>query len=111
METHYEIVRRWVKGLGSQNLRYVLFGFCFDSLVGWLSILKTVCVLNILTVNLLDSRSVMGDLGWVAYPKNGVSMTIAKMFHLLIKITFYGFCGDIGCLFGGTWFLLLSRGI
>uniref|UniRef100_A0A3Q4H1E8 receptor protein-tyrosine kinase n=1 Tax=Neolamprologus brichardi TaxID=32507 RepID=A0A3Q4H1E8_NEOBR len=23
------------------------------------------------TVNLLDSRSVMGDLGWVAYPKNG----------------------------------------
>uniref|UniRef100_A0A8C1QHX4 receptor protein-tyrosine kinase n=1 Tax=Cyprinus carpio TaxID=7962 RepID=A0A8C1QHX4_CYPCA len=24
-----------------------------------------------LTVNLLDSRSVIGDLGWVAYPKNG----------------------------------------
>uniref|UniRef100_A0A8C2XEP5 receptor protein-tyrosine kinase n=1 Tax=Cyclopterus lumpus TaxID=8103 RepID=A0A8C2XEP5_CYCLU len=24
-----------------------------------------------LTVNLLDSRSVMGDLGWVAYPNNG----------------------------------------
>lgn len=26
-------------------------------------------------VNLLDSRSVIGDLGWVAYPKNGVSST------------------------------------
>lgn len=26
-------------------------------------------------MNLLDSRSVIGDLGWVAYPKNGVSST------------------------------------
>lgn len=33
----------------------------------------TVYCLESLTVNLLDSRSVMGDLGWVAYPKNGVS--------------------------------------
>lgn len=26
----------------------------------------------------------MGDLGWVAYPKNGVSMTSAKMVQLLV---------------------------
>lgn len=26
------------------------------------------------SVNLLDSRTVMGDLGWIAYPKNGVSL-------------------------------------
>lgn len=29
-------------------------------------------------VNLLDSRSVMGDLEWVAYPKNGVSPMVTE---------------------------------
>lgn len=35
-------------------------------------------------MNLLDSRSVMGDLGWVAYPKNGVSIII--LFQLLVNL-------------------------
>lgn len=39
-----------------------------------LHVCALICVLRLSTVNLLDSRSVMGDLGWVAYPKNGVSL-------------------------------------
>uniref|UniRef100_A0AAY4AHB6 receptor protein-tyrosine kinase n=1 Tax=Denticeps clupeoides TaxID=299321 RepID=A0AAY4AHB6_9TELE len=33
--------------------------------------LNVLFFLLLLAVNLLDSRSVMGDLGWIAYPKNG----------------------------------------
>ncbi|GAA6076010.1 ephrin type-A receptor 5 [Tachysurus ichikawai] len=28
-------------------------------------------MLPAVALNLLDSRSIMGDLGWIAYPKNG----------------------------------------
>uniref|UniRef100_A0A671W955 receptor protein-tyrosine kinase n=1 Tax=Sparus aurata TaxID=8175 RepID=A0A671W955_SPAAU len=63
---------RLKRGCGSGRpitRRYLSFWIV---LIGCSSILKTVSVFLILsTVNLLDSRSVMGDLGWVAYPKNG----------------------------------------
>lgn len=71
---HDENVRGWVTEQGSQNCSFRIV------LIGCSSVLKTMSVSLILsTVNLLDSRSVMGDLGWVAYPKNGVS--ISKMFQ------------------------------
>uniref|UniRef100_A0A3Q2XKT4 receptor protein-tyrosine kinase n=1 Tax=Hippocampus comes TaxID=109280 RepID=A0A3Q2XKT4_HIPCM len=41
----------------------------FDTFHG-MSFILTDCYFHF-TVNLLDSRSVMGDLGWVSYPKNG----------------------------------------
>lgn len=75
-----------------------------------------------LTVNLLDSRSVMGDLGWVAYPNNGVSMAIA-IFQSLVnckrRIHFDECCcGDtwnICCVVFldrlPVWRLLLSRNV
>uniref|UniRef100_A0A8C9LG96 receptor protein-tyrosine kinase n=1 Tax=Pavo cristatus TaxID=9049 RepID=A0A8C9LG96_PAVCR len=40
----------------------------------------------LLSVNLLDSRTVMGDLGWIAYPKNGVSLCCCLLFHSQITL-------------------------
>lgn len=90
LKPHNESVRGWVTEQRKSNLRFRIV------LIGCLSILKTVSVSLILsTVNLLDSRSVMGDLGWVAYPKNGVS--IYKM--LLDVSCCYSFV-DISTKFG-----------
>lgn len=40
----------------------------------------------LLSVNLLDSRTVMGDLGWIAYPKNGVSLCCCLLLHSQITL-------------------------
>lgn len=63
----------WMSKRRKQNFELCVFLMdCLYWLCVWL-----------LTVNLLDSRSVMGDLGWVAYPKNGVSVTITQIIFLL----------------------------
>uniref|UniRef100_A0A8D3B583 receptor protein-tyrosine kinase n=1 Tax=Scophthalmus maximus TaxID=52904 RepID=A0A8D3B583_SCOMX len=59
MNTRLENVRVWI------SLSHVFL----SSYHCWVVCLTV--FLTFLTVNLLDSRSVMGDLGWVAYPKNG----------------------------------------
>ncbi|XP_060764840.1 ephrin type-A receptor 5 isoform X2 [Neoarius graeffei] len=54
---------RWSRGSVSIKITWLFFFFGF-----------TVCVTQgapSSEVNLLDSRSIMGDLGWIAYPKNG----------------------------------------
>ena len=46
----------------------------------------TLPVFFLLSVNLLDSRTVMGDLGWIAYPKNGVSLCCCLLLHSQITL-------------------------
>ncbi|RMC13918.1 hypothetical protein DUI87_09001 [Hirundo rustica rustica] len=40
-------------------------------------------------VNLLDSRTVMGDLGWIAYPKNGIGHKEKKIILVLEASSFF----------------------
>ncbi|XP_041283785.1 ephrin type-A receptor 5 isoform X6 [Onychostruthus taczanowskii] len=46
-------------------------------------------------VNLLDSRTVMGDLGWIAYPKNGWE-EIGEVDENYAPIHTYQVCKDVG---------------
>lgn len=73
MNTRLENVRVWI------SLSHVFL----SSYHCWVVCLTV--FLTFLTVNLLDSRSVMGDLGWVAYPKNGVS--IVQMHTFVLKLS------------------------
>ncbi|XP_031452680.1 ephrin type-A receptor 5 isoform X4 [Phasianus colchicus] len=67
---------------------------------GWTCLLLCAALRSLLAspgseVNLLDSRTVMGDLGWIAYPKNGWE-EIGEVDENYAPIHTYQVCKDVG---------------